>query len=364
MDELAYTYNYLGENYERRNDLQNGERYIKKALTTAFETQNNKQIYEAYESLSDFYARNKRFDSAYKYAMKYKYFKDSIMRMDQGKMIAELTTKFETAQKEKKIQEQQYQIAKRNYWIGGISILMIAGTLLAFSRHKRNRLKQQAALQTAVLHQQELATKAILEAEENERRRIATDLHDGVGQMMSAAKLNLSSLKSEINFTEPHQEEVFDNALALVDDSCKEVRNVSHNIMPNSLLKSGLASAIRAFINKIDSKVMKVNMYSEGLNERMDNNTENVLYRIVQECVNNVIKHANANTLDITLIKDNDGISITVEDNGQGFDIEQLSQGIGQKNIRSRAEYLKGTVEWNTAPGKGTVVMVYIPSLY
>jgi two-component system, NarL family, sensor kinase len=360
-NEIAYTYNYLGENYERKKDYLNAERYIKKALATAISTQNNKQTYEAYESLSDFFARNNRFDSAYKYAMQHNNFKDSITKIDQGKIIAELNTKFETAQKERLIQQQQHQITRRNYWIAGIAALLAMGTSIGYSRRKRMKLQQQAALQTAILHQQELATKAILEAEENERKRIATDLHDGVGQMMSAAKLNLSSLRTDMQFTQAHQQQAFDNAVALVDDSCKEVRNVSHNIMPNSLLKSGLASAIREFINKIDSRVMKVNLYTEGLGERLDTNVETVLYRIVQECVNNVIKHADANTLDITLIKDEEDISVTIEDNGKGFDATEGTEGMGLKNVRTRAEFLKGNVEWHSAPGKGTVVMVHVP---
>lgn len=362
-DELAYTYNYLGENYERKKDLVNAEKNIKKALAIAKEINNNKQVYEAYESLSDFYSRNKRYDSAYVYAMYHKHFKDSITRKNQGELIAELNTKFETEKKERKIQEQQFEIAKRNYWLAGISGLLLMGTSLGYSRYKRNKLRQKAALQATVLKQQELATKAIIQAEENERKRIAGDLHDGVGQMMSAAKMNLSTLKGDISFTSPEVEQAFDNAVSLVDDSCKEVRNTSHNIMPNALLKSGLTTAIREFIHKIDQRTIHVNLFSEGLNERMDSDVETVLYRVVQECVNNVIKHSGANKLDITLIKDDDGISVTVEDNGKGFNVKDAEkmEGLGLKNIRTRIEYLKGDVEWSSAEGRGTAVMITIP---
>lgn len=360
--ELAYTYNYLGENYERKKDLNNAERYIKKALATAIANHNNKQTYEAYESLSDYFARNGSYDSAYRYAMKYKHFKDSITRIDQKKIIAELNAKFESTQKEQLILKQQHAISTRNYAMLAIGGLLVMGSALAYSRHRRNKLEQQTKLQKAILHQQELSTKAILEAEENERKRIASDLHDGVGQMMSAAKLNLSSLQHELPMDKTELKRAFENALALVDESCKEVRNVSHNIMPNSLLKSGLASAIREFVNRIDSRVMKVNLYTEGLNERLEPNLENVLYRVVQECVNNVIKHAEAHALDITLIKDEEGISITIEDNGRGFDPNQQRDGLGLKNIRSRVEFLKGSVEWQSAAGKGTAVVVHVPA--
>jgi two-component system NarL family sensor kinase len=361
--ELAYTYNYLGENYERQGDLKNAEIYIKKALALAIEIKNNKQNYEAFESLSDFYARNKMYDSAYKYLQHYRFFRDSIRSMDNEKMIAELNTRYETEKKEKKIQEQEFALTKKNYWLGGSAVLLLSVTLLGYSGYRRYKLKKQAELQAAVLKQQEMATKAIIEAEENERKRIAGDLHDGVGQMMSAAKINLSAVMNDIAFADDSKRMRFENALKLVDDSCTEVRNVSHNIMPNSLLRNSLAAAVRDFINKIDNSVLKINLHAEGLNEKIDENIEIMLYRVVQECVNNVIKHSGADTLDIALANEENEISVTIEDNGKGFDTSDKSKydGIGLKNITTRVDYLKGTVEWDSAPGRGTVVSIHIP---
>ena len=213
------------------------------------------------------------------------------------------------------------------------------------------------------MKQQDLATKAVIEAEENERKRIAGDLHDGVGQMMSAAKMNLSAFEDRIQFATTEDKLGYEKLIALVDESCKEVRAVSHNMMPNALLKAGLASAVKEFIDKIDSRVLKVNLYSEGLNERLDGNVETVLYRVIQECVNNVIKHSGANQLEISLVKDADGIAVTIEDNGKGFDTTQKSkfEGIGLKNIKTRIEYLKGTVDFDSSPGQGTLVAIHVP---
>ncbi|MCB0697013.1 MAG: sensor histidine kinase, partial [Chitinophagaceae bacterium] len=258
---------------------------------------------------------------------------------------------------------QEFQLTRKNYMLTGIAALFIALTLLSYSWYKRYQLKQSAALQAAVMKQQELATKAIIEAEENERQRIAGDLHDGVGQMMSAAKINLSTVSDGITFASEEQRTRFENALKLVDDSCSEVRTVSHNIMPNSLLRNSLAAAVRTFINKIDQHVLKINLHTEGLNEKLDENIEIMLYRVVQECVNNVIKHAKANILDISLIKDGHEISVTIEDNGIGFDTTDKTKfdGIGMKNIASRIQYLKGTVEWDSGRNKGTVVSIQVP---
>lgn len=290
--------------------------------------------------------------------------KDSLMNEETHRQISELQTKYETSKKEQQIARQQAQLREKNLTILGIAVVVALLALLAMSYYRRNKLKQQAVLQKTVLQQQEMATRAVIEAEERERRRIASDLHDGVGQLMSAAKMNLSLIGSELEFNDPVQQENFSKAVALVDEGCREVRTVSHNIMPNALLKAGLTTAIREFINKIDQRVLKVNLYTEGLNERLAGNIESVLYRIIQECINNVIRHSSASQLDIAIIRDETEITVTIEDNGCGFDLSDrtLSEGIGMKNIQSRVDYLAGSIEWDTAPGKGTVVMIHVPA--
>jgi len=148
-----------------------------------------------------------------------------------------------------------------------------------------------------------------------------------------------------------------------VDESGLEVRTVSHVMMPNTFLKNNLGDAIREVTGTLNQKDLRVVVYTEGLDQRLDSNIETMLYRVVQECVNNTIKHASASTLDISLIRDKDGISGTIEDNGKGFDAtdSEKLKGIGIKNISSRIEYLKGTVDFDSAPGRGTVVALHIP---
>ena len=134
-------------------------------------------------------------------------------------------------------------------------------------------------------------------------------------------------------------------------------------MMPNALLKNNLAAAIRELLDKLNNKALKIHVYTEGLDERLDSNMETVLYRVIQECVTNAIKHAGATTLDISLIKDKEGISGTIEDNGKGFETtdKEKFEGIGLKNITTRIEYLKGTVDFDSAPGRGTVVALFVP---
>lgn len=261
------------------------------------------------------------------------------------------------------MQNQRLLNARKNTFIVIIVVLALLTGLLTYSYYRRYRLKQAARLQASILQQQELAAIAVLQAEEKERKRIASDLHDGVGQMMSAAKMNLSAYESDLAGAPEEQVEAIKKVMLMIDDSLKEVRAVSHSMMPNALLQAGLASAIREFINQIDKRKLNIQLHTEGLNERIDRNVENVLYRVVQECVTNVIKHAKASQLDISLIKNHDMIEATIEDNGIGFDMNNGLQtsGIGLNNIRSRIEFLKGEIEWNSFANKGTLVAFQVP---
>lgn len=316
-----------------------------------------------YNELSGIAQKQGNYQAALVYLQKRTALRDSIFSTEKTKQIEELNARFETVKKEQKIEQQHNRLRLQNFLFAGIAGLILLAGLLIHSQYKRYRLMQETKLKTGMMKQQELATKAVIEAEENERQRIAKDLHDGLGQMMSAAKMNLSAFESEIIFSNNEQKLSYEKIIRLVDDGCKEVRQVSHNMMPNALLKNNLADAIRDFVDKLNNKTMKVHLYTEGMEDRIDANIEIVLYRVLQECVNNVIKHSGATTLDISLIRDKDGISATVEDNGRGFDKtdDKKYEGIGLKNISTRIEYLKGKVDFDSAPGRGTVVALHVP---
>lgn len=361
---IALTHTDLGVLYSAKGDYQKAIQSLTISNQVAEQLKYPELQSSNYKELSGIASNSGNYQAALDYYKKYAAIHDSLFSVEKTKQVSELNTKYETAKKEQQILLQRSELSRKNLAIAAISILVVLAALLSYSFYRRYRLKQKAAMQAEIMRQQELSTRAVLEAEERERQRIAKDLHDGVGQIMSAAKMNLSAFENELTFTDPEQRRKFERIITLVDESCKEVRTVSHNMMPNALLKAGLASAIREFTDKIDDKIIKIDLYSEGLNERMDTNLETVLYRVIQECVNNVIKHARANHLDISLIKDSDGISATVEDNGKGFDMEDSSKfdGLGLKNIRTRVEYLKGTVEYNSKPGKGTLVAIHVPA--
>ena len=262
--------------------------------------------------------------------------------------------------KEKKIKE--LEVTTKNNTIIGIGVFTLLLALSGYLFYKRKQTQQQALLQQTIFKQQDIAMQGILEAEEKERKRIASDLHDGVGQLMSAAWLNLNAFKEQATLTSEARQ-LFDKSVALVDESCKEVRSVSHNMMPNALLKKGLVNAVREFIQQISNQKLSINLQTDGLNKPIPNHVEMVLYRVIQESVNNVVKHAAASNLDISINQEADGIDVLIEDNGRGFDSSRTTDtdGIGLSNIKNRVQYLKGTVEWNTAPGNGTLVAIHIP---
>jgi signal transduction histidine kinase len=289
--------------------------------------------------------------------------KDSLIKIETTQTLDALRAGYEADKQEKELALQKAKINQQQVIILAISIcsLLSLGLVFLYFSRKKNALKNEMA--TAILKEKNNAAMAILAAEEKERKRIASDLHDGIGQMMSAVKMNLSSLAYKLTSLTPQEAALLEKTMALTDESCKEVRTVSHNMMPNALLKSGLSSAIKTFVDKIDHKKLKVNLHSEGLDNRLPDTVEIVLYRVIQETVNNVIKHAKANQLDIAIIKDVDGLSCTIEDNGIGFNFndKNLTEGIGLKNIQARITYLQGTVEWDAVPNKGTLVSIHIP---
>lgn len=360
---LALTYSDLGVAMSAKGDYRKAIEYLSLSNKVAEGLKYPELQSNNYNELSIIARKQGDFQTAFDFYMMRSALRDSLMALEKTKQIEELDARYESAKREQQIIEQRNKIRLQNFLFAGIAGLILLAGLLIHSLYKRYKMRKEGQLQAAIMKQQEIAVKAVMEAEENERQRIAKDLHDGVGQMMSAAKMNLSAIESELNFNDGEQKKSFEKIIQLVDDSCKEVRNVSHVMMPNALLKNNLPSAVREFVNKLGDKKLDVHVYSEGLDERFDANIETVLYRVIQECVNNAVRHSGATTLDISLIRDKDGISATIEDNGKGFDTldKEKFEGIGIKNITSRIEYLKGTVDFDSAPGRGTVIGLHIP---
>lgn len=363
--QMSDSYSNLGSIFFHQNKYAEAIPYLNRSILLAEESGFAQGKLKALLMLATAYRQSGSTDEAFRILQQTMKVKDSLVNTTSEARIAELQTVYETEEKQQQINLQQEQLSKKNFIIAGIIITIVLLILLGISAARRNRLKQASHLQKEIIKQQELAAQSIIRAEENERQRIARDLHDGVGQIMSAAKMNLSAFESTVPAGNAEQQQSLEKIIGLVDESCKEIRSVSHNMMPIALLKNNLAIAIREFTEKIEIKSLNIHFYTEGLDERLDSDLETVLYRIIQECVNNVIKHAEATSLDISIIKDKEGISATVEDNGRGFNtsVKQKSEGIGLKNIQTRVKYLKGSVEFHSTPGRGTLIAINVPTL-
>ncbi|MCW3072596.1 MAG: tetratricopeptide repeat protein [Bacteroidetes bacterium] len=366
---IAMSYNNLGNIYNLLGDYTKAMDYQLKALALARKTGSRELVKDTYESLVALNKNKKDFEQAFYYQGLLSGIKDSILNTETNKQIAEMQAKYEAEKKDLAIGKQSIELERNKLEIfrqkTQRNILLISVIILAviiFLLYNRHKLKQKNLLQAERSEQQLLRTKAIVEAEENERTRIARELHDGIGQQLSAVKLNLSSLQSTLDNSNTQQSVLMKNAIEIIDDSVKEVRSVSHSMMPNALLKSGLATAVREFLNKISNTgKLKIELEISGLNERLESMMENILFRVVQETVNNIIRHSGASVVNIQIIRYEDELSMMIEDNGVGFDPVLASSGIGLKNIRSRIEFLNGTVNVDSSPGKGTTIIIEVP---
>jgi signal transduction histidine kinase len=206
---------------------------------------------------------------------------------------------------------------------------------------------------------------AIVTAQDQERKRIAQDIHDTVGSLLSAAKLKFSSLdEAEILISEDTQHK-FKQAEALLDEAATELRNISHNMMPASLSKLGLVAAINNLLEKIsDNSSIRFNLNAYQFEERLDETTEISIYQILLELINNIVKHSGADKATIQMNKYTSYINLIVEDNGKGFAYDLAKKekiGIGLTNIISRVRILKGTIDIDSVLEKGTTVIIDIP---
>ncbi|RYF86921.1 MAG: sensor histidine kinase, partial [Chitinophagaceae bacterium] len=243
----------------------------------------------------------------------------------------------------------------------GAALLVILLLLFVNFRHQRKLQKQR--INELETEKQLTATEAVLKGEEQERSRLAKDLHDGLGGMLSGIKYSFNAMKGNLIMT-PDNAQAFERSMDMLDSSIKEMRRVAHNMMPEALVKFGLDAALKDFCNDINqSGALKVSYQSIGMEKADIHQTIAItIYRIVQELLNNSIKHAEATAAVVQLAKENDQLSITVEDDGKGFDVASLQQvqGIGWNNIQNRVEILKGKLDVQSTPGAGTSVFIEI----
>jgi signal transduction histidine kinase len=257
--------------------------------------------------------------------------------------ISDLEVKYETEKKELQItalEKQRQLYIWLGITIGGILLIALA---FAFLRYRLAVNKRKLAEQESRRLEQEkqlVAVQATLDGEAAERTRLAKDLHDGLGGMLSAVKLNLPQVNGDA-LLEAMDVTRFQTALGMLDDSIQELRRVAHHMMPESLLRYGLKVSLADFCAAIPT----ADFHYFGDEGRLPSKMEIMVYRCIHELVNNALKHADANHINVQLVQESNRVSFTVQDNGKGFDQQTTSEGMGLRNIRQRVEAFQGEMD-------------------
>ena len=248
--------------------------------------------------------------------------------------------------------------------IGTLTMLGLAGSIILFVVFYQKRLlKNKFTIQQMETDYQKDLLQSTIDSQEKERKRIASDLHDGVGAMLSAAKLNLNMLGTGAIPPEELKEAVGETK-EMINETIETVRRISKALLPSSLEKFGLSQALEELCEKLTSSVTAVVFYEQGEGATIEVSKQLLIYRIVQELVNNAIKHAEASEISVKFNWREGGLLFEVNDDGKGFDLKaiqgDIKKGVGLYNIENRASLLNGEVTFDSQPGQGTNISITV----
>ncbi len=370
---LADLYSILAVNLNNAGQPDAGLAYARRGLHMARLSGDLQEVAEALEGLGVLAYNNDKFKAAYEYEHQAKLVDDTLQSTQAAAKMAELQTQYETEKKETRNRLQAAQLVAQRQVLDRRNGQLLAGSVIAalllglgglLVSRRRLRREVEFAQERQALDRQRAA--AVLAAEEAERHRIGADLHDGIGQLLSVVKINLNGLCEELRpRLETAEAQRFGDALDLVDESVREVRGISHNLLPNALIKRGLARAVREFLDKLQRPGrLKIRLETLGLDApRLDPTVESTCYRVIQELVQNIVKHAQATEVEMQIIRHAHELTLLVEDNGVGFDVPThgASDGVGLQSVGSRVAYLGGTLHVDSRIGRGTTVTATVP---
>jgi two-component system NarL family sensor kinase len=308
----------------------------------------------AQERLAELYEQQRDAEGALTAMRRYFAIKDSLFSERNNRTILELEKRFEVAEKDRAIAELGVQSARRQLYIwlslGALVLVVVVGLLF----HQMRQRKARAERDAAIIAEREAGLKAVFVATEQERGRLARELHDGIGQQLGGLKHRLEALKE----TAP-----VSDVIGIVDDTSREVRDLAHQMMPRALVRLGLVPALEEMVRRtFHGSPIKVAFEHFGMDGKLPNDAATGLYRIAQELVTNVLKHAQATEVDIQLLRNKRHVVLMVQDNGVGFDPGRKGKGIGLQNIADRSRALGGSVDVESSRGNGTLTTVRIPT--
>lgn len=349
--------------------LDDAKNYANQNLSLKSERNEKLGRIQVLQNLAEYYNKVGKTDKAFNLLHQSMEINDSLVSEENIKENAKLSVIYETEKKKQKIAQLQndklLQTNKLNQKKAFNRILIgsvIGLAVFAFLGYRNFRSKQKIAKQKEEIQNQKIIElekdkqltniDAMLKVQEEERSRIAKDLHDGLGGLLSGTKLSFTTMKENLILT-PENAIQFDKSLSMLDSTISDLRKVAHNLMPEALVKFGLNQALKDFCSSIKSaKTVNVIYQKLGTDEKQDNTTEVFIYRIIQELVNNALKHAQAKEILVQLATYQNKIHITVEDDGIRFDLNSIKtkKGAGLTNIDYRVKYLNGTIENVSSP--------------
>ncbi|MFI5203593.1 MAG: tetratricopeptide repeat protein [Flavobacteriales bacterium] len=362
---MASTYNNIGLLYVQKDNPAEARASITKAFALAKETGSKADIQSSYNAFAVVDSMTGNYGQSLANYKMFILYRDSLINDVNTKKTVEAEMNFAFGQKELKMKsnqekkeavyEEKLLRQKIQGWsvAGGITLVLLLVVLLI----NRVRLKQKHIYQQTLNRQQKDQAVAIMEAQEQERKRIAEDLHDSLGHLLSTVKMNLQTI--------PGFEKQHTPSMQLLNQASEELRNISFNLMPNVLEEEGLTSALTELAEKTGkSGKLAVSFEThdtQGIS--FDKPAQFNIYRIVQEAINNILKHAGATEAGIQLIGKQNNLTIMIEDNGKGFNPQHSKKGRGQKNMRARTQWLNGNFHVDSTPGHGTTICIDIPSI-
>ncbi|WP_298903724.1 sensor histidine kinase [uncultured Psychroserpens sp.] len=373
---IAYSYNNQAEAYKKKHDYLRAIKYYQKADSINLNKNDLKSKAIFYQNLTDVYEKTKDYQRALTYSKKLNTIKDSIDNLEQNIAINDIqerydnqTLRADNLESETKRLESEANARKKQNLVYGLGGALALGSIIAFLLFKNTKRKQKLAEQdkeletqklTTVLKEQELKSiDAMIEGQEKERQRIANDLHDDLGGLMATVKLHFNALKDK------QTPELYDKTNQLIDEAYDKVRTVAHAKNSGVIAKQGLLKAINDMAENISaSNKIKIDVIDHGLETRLENSLELTIFRIIQELITNVIKHARASEATIHITNHEDSLNIMVEDNGIGFNPSQVTKtnkGMGISSIDKRIEHLEGSMTIESEKKQGTTIIIDIP---
>lgn len=363
-------YNNIGNAYRREKEYNKALVYYSKAENIELIDYNKKSKQILYKNISHTYCSTKIWEKAYYYLKKHDSIKELINVKEQNTAISKIKEQYDNEKlRADNLESENKRKKNRNLLIGAIAFILFGGsTMLLIQKNTRKKQKlaeQEKALETqklaTVLKEQELVSiDAMIEGQEKERQRIANDLHDDLGGLMATVKLHFNALKDK------QTPELFDKTTTLLDDAYQKIRSIAHTKNSGVIAKQGLLIAVQNMADKVSvSNKINVDVVDHGLEHRLENSLELTIFRIIQELITNVIKHAEASEATIHLTNHEDALNIMIEDNGKGFNTNQVTtkhKGMGISSIDKRVEHLGGVMTIESETNKGTTVIIDIPT--